>query len=102
MRGTVPPPSIAWTRFDCLPPLSPLDAKSMFLAINPALDDGDSKDEEYLDTLLAEMDYAPLAVRLLAQVSVGFSPLYMLKRWREEKTAILHIHPHHASVLDTL
>jgi hypothetical protein len=64
----------------------------MFLAINPALDDGDSKDEEYLDTLLAEMDYAPLAVRLLAQVSVGFSPLYMLKRWREEKTAILRIH----------
>ena len=42
--------------------------------------------------LLAEMDYVPLAVQLLAQVSIGFSPLHMLKRWKEEKTAMLHTH----------
>jgi tetratricopeptide (TPR) repeat protein len=92
MRGAVPPPSIVWTRFHCLPPLPPPDAKSMFLAINPTLNDGDGKDEEYLDTLLAEMDHVPLAVHLLAQISIGFSPLHMLKRWREEKTAMLRTH----------
>jgi hypothetical protein len=32
---------------------------------------------------LAEMDYVPLAVLLLAQVSIGFSPRYMLNCWRE-------------------
>lgn len=42
--------------------------------------------------LLKEMDYVPLAIQLLAQVSIGFSPLYVLKRWREEATAMLYIH----------
>jgi tetratricopeptide (TPR) repeat protein len=92
MRGAVPPLGIVWTRFESLPPLSPPAAKSLFLAINPSLNNRESKHEEYLDTLLAEMDHVPLAVRLLAQVSIGFSPLYMLKRWREETTAMLCTH----------
>jgi hypothetical protein len=73
MRGAVPPPGIVWTRFETLPPMSPPDAKNLFLAINSSLNAGDGKDDENLDTLLAEMDYVPLAVLLLAQVSIGFS-----------------------------
>ena len=82
IRVAVPPPSINWTRFYCLPPLAPPDAKSLFLAINPCLNGADNKSQESLDTLLAGVGYVPLAVRLLAQVSIGFSPVYMLKRWK--------------------
>jgi tetratricopeptide (TPR) repeat protein len=92
MRASVPPSGITWTHFDCLPQLSPTDAKQIFLAINPSSNDVDSRDEECLDKLLAEMDYVPLAVRLLAQVSIGFSLSYMLKWWKEERTAMLRIH----------
>jgi tetratricopeptide (TPR) repeat protein len=92
MRGTVPPAGIIWTRFKSLPPLSPADAKNMFLAINPSLDNAGCEGEQDLDMLLAEMDYIPLAVRLLAQVCIGFSSKYMLTRWREERTAMLRTH----------
>jgi len=89
MRGAVPLPGIVWTCFESLPPLLPPDAKSLFLAINSSLNAGDSKDDENLDSLLAEMNYVPLAVFLLAQVSIGFSPQYMLNRWREKQTVLL-------------
>jgi tetratricopeptide (TPR) repeat protein len=92
MRSAVPPPGIVWSRFENLPPMSPPDAKSLFLAINSSLNAGDGKEDENLDTLLAEMDYVPLAVMLLAQVSIGFSPRYMLNRWREKQTEILCTH----------
>jgi hypothetical protein len=92
MRGVVPPPGIIWTRFKSLPPLLPPDAKSLFLAINSSLNAGDGKDDENIDMLLAEMDYVPLAVLLLAQVSIGFSPRYMLNCWREKQTEILCTH----------
>jgi tetratricopeptide (TPR) repeat protein len=102
MRGTVPPSEVAWTCFGCLPQLPPPDAKKMFLAINPSLSDGGHGDEECLDKLLAEMDYVPLAVRLLAQVSIGFSPPYMLKWWSKEKTAMLHTHEGPPGRLDSV
>jgi tetratricopeptide (TPR) repeat protein len=92
MRGTIPPSGIVWTRFGCLPRLSSRDAKRVFLAINPSLSDGGRGDEECLDKLLEEMDYVPLAVQLLAQISIGFSSQYMLKRWNQEKTAMLCTH----------
>ena len=69
-----------WTQFDCLPQLPPPDAKRVVLAINPSLSDGGCGDEECLDKLLAEIDYVALAVRLFAQVSIGFSPLYKIGR----------------------
>ena len=92
IRAAVPPPSITWTCSNCLLPLAPADAKSLFLAINPSLIEEDTESHESLDTLLTELDYVPLAVHLLAQVNRGFSPHYMLKRWRDEKTAMLHTH----------
>jgi tetratricopeptide (TPR) repeat protein len=102
MRGTVPPSGIAWTRSHCLPQLPPPDAKRMFLAINTSLSNGGCGDEECLDKLLAEMDYVPLAVRLLAQVSIGFSPPYMLKWWNEEKTAMLRTYEGPPGRLDSV
>ena len=91
MRGAAPPAGVRWTQIDSLPPLSPKAAEEAFLAINPLSIDGniDSDNQCNLDILLKEMDYVPLAIRLLAQVSMGFSSQYMLKRWRTEKTALL-------------
>ena len=89
MRSAVPPPGIVWTRFESLLPLSPPDAKSLFLAIDSSLNAGD---DENLDMLLSEMGYVPLAVLLLAQVSIGFSPQYMLNRWKEKQTDLLCMH----------
>jgi hypothetical protein len=74
----------------------------MFLAINPSINIGDAKDEQQLDMLLAEMDYVPLAVQLLAHVCIGFSPQYMLKCWREEKTAMLCTHKVTADKLESI
>jgi hypothetical protein len=102
MRGTVPPSGIMWTRFSCLPQLPPPDAKRVVLAINPSLSDGGRGDEECLDKLLAELDYVALAVRLFAQVSIGFSPPYMLKWWNEEKTAMLRTHEGRPGRLDSV
>jgi tetratricopeptide (TPR) repeat protein len=102
MRGIVPPLGIVWTRFDTLPPLSHGACRAVFLAINPLWNDGDHSDRHNLDMLLSEMDYVPLAVRLLAQVSIGVSPSYMLERWRQEKTAILRIHEVHPSKLESI
>jgi hypothetical protein len=67
MRGASPPPGIIWTSFESLLPLSPPDTKSLFLAINSSPNAGDDGN---LDTLLSEMGYVPLAVLLLAQVSI--------------------------------
>jgi len=89
MRGSTPPWGIIWTRFDSLPPLPPQAAKDAFLAINSLSSDEDSGNRDSLDTLLEEMDYVPLAIRLLAQVSIGYSSRFVLKRWRQEKTAML-------------
>jgi hypothetical protein len=61
--------------------------KEAFLAINPLFSDKDNGD--VLEELLEEMDYVPLAIRLLASVSRGFRPQYILRRWKEEKIAIL-------------
>jgi hypothetical protein len=102
MRGTVPPSGIVWTCFGCLPQLPPPDAKRVVLAINLSLSDGGCGDEECLDKLLAEIDYVVLAVWLFAQVSIGFSPPYMLKWWNEEKMAMLRTHEGQPGRLDSV
>jgi hypothetical protein len=91
MRGAVPPYGIKWTHQHSLGPLAAPAAKEAFLAINPLFAGGDeSNDNRHdLEELLAEMDYVPLAIRLLASVSIGFSPQYILRRWKKEKIAML-------------
>lgn len=91
MRAAVPPPGIKWTFFESLPPISPPFAKEVFQAVNPAFRNCVENEDRILDDLLKEVDYIPLAIHLLAQVSFGFSAAFMLKRWREEKTEMLRL-----------
>src|SRR5262245_12931167 len=74
MRGSVSPSEIQWTQLEkssILPPLTPDAARSVFLAVNPAIHDLDS--DQDLDLLLQELDYVPLAIKLIAQVGKGHS-----------------------------
>lgn len=89
MRGAVPPYGIKWTHQHSLGPLAAPAAKDAFLAINPLFGDESNDNRHDLEELLAEMDYVPLAIRLLASVSIGFSPQYILRRWKNEKIGML-------------
>lgn len=89
MRASVPPPGIAWTVTEILPPLSPSSARDVFLKINDCSLHKSINDHKILDELLHELDYVPLAIHLLAQVSIGFPLAFSLKRWRDEKTGML-------------
>ncbi|KZP07302.1 TPR-like protein [Athelia psychrophila] len=91
MRATDPPTEIRWSWSETIPALSPASAKDAFLAIHGPLPSGSNSDDEVLDELLKELDYVPLAIHLLAQVSRGFKPPFMLKRWREKKTQMLRV-----------
>ena len=89
MRGSAPPYNIQWTKFPSLLPLAPAAAKAVFLAVNPV--SLDSTSEDSLDLLLQELDYVPLALILVAQVSTGQSCQHMLQRWRKEHTSLLQM-----------
>ncbi|KZP29403.1 TPR-like protein [Athelia psychrophila] len=91
MRATDPPTEIRWTWSETIPALSPTSAKDTFLAIHGQLPSGSNSDNEVLCELLKELDYVPLAIHLLAQVSRGFEPTFMLKRWRQRKTQMLRL-----------
>ncbi|KZP29446.1 hypothetical protein FIBSPDRAFT_1038827 [Athelia psychrophila] len=91
MRATYPPTEIQWSWSETIPVLSPASAKDAFLATHGPLSSGSNSDDEVLDELLKELDYVPLAIHLLAQVSRGFKPPFMLKRWREKKTQMLRV-----------
>ncbi|KAF7973045.1 hypothetical protein HWV62_16332 [Athelia sp. TMB] len=91
MRAAVPPPGIQWTFFEPLPPISPSSAKDVFQAVNPAFGNCAENESRGLGELLKELDYVPLAIHLLAQVSFGCSATFMLKRWREEKIEMLRL-----------
>jgi hypothetical protein len=89
MRGAVPPYGIKWTHHHSLGPLTAPAAKEAFLAINSLFGDESDDNRHELEELLAEVGYVPLAIRLLASVSIGFSPQYILRRWKKEKIAML-------------
>ncbi|KZP20446.1 TPR-like protein [Athelia psychrophila] len=91
MRATDPPSDIQWSWSEPIPVLSPASAKEVFLAIHGQLPRGTNDYDEVLEVLLKELDYVPLAIHLLAQVSRGFQPTFMLKRWRERRTQMLRL-----------
>ncbi|KZP17525.1 hypothetical protein FIBSPDRAFT_830544 [Athelia psychrophila] len=91
MRATTPPPGIRWTFFDSLPPLPAASAKEVFLAINRTFCDGSDDGNEVLDELLKELDYVPLAIHLLAHVSTDYTPRYVLKQWKKQRTRMLSL-----------
>ena len=91
MRATDAPAEIKWSYSETIPVLSPASAKELFIAINGQLPGGSTNDDTILNELLKELDYVPLAIHLLAQVSRGFKPISMLKRWRERRTQMLRL-----------
>ncbi|KAF7970895.1 hypothetical protein HWV62_22650 [Athelia sp. TMB] len=93
MRAANPPPGIRWTTSHNLSPLSPPHAKDVFLAINTTFVAVSDDETSILDELLRELDYVPLAIHLLAQISLGLSPAFVLKLWREQKTRLLCLDP---------
>ena len=82
MRADKPPSGINWTRVNTptLPPLHEEDARSVFLKLSPETTLGKT-----LDRLLAAIDYVPLAITLMANLSLyGETPGELLKRWNDK------------------
>ncbi|THV04630.1 hypothetical protein K435DRAFT_850698 [Dendrothele bispora CBS 962.96] len=92
MRGPDGPGDIPWERLgdeSGIPTLAPLPAKEAFKAF--AGDNLQSTDdsETEIDSLLYQLEYVPLAIRLSAQ-HVKRVPLQaLLRMWEEEKMSIL-------------
>ncbi|KAF7972923.1 hypothetical protein HWV62_16578 [Athelia sp. TMB] len=93
MRAASPPLGIRWTISHNLPPLFPSPARDVFLAINTAFTNVYNDENDVLDELLRELDYVPLAIHLLAQISLGLSAAFVLKQWREQRTRLLSLDP---------
>ena len=85
------PSNLSWTYEAEISPLSPEAARQTYLAIDSSRGDINSDSLKTLDELLKELDYVPLAIRLLATVGRGLSPSYLLGQWREEHTELLEL-----------
>ena len=59
------------------------------VSIHAAFCSGSSSDEQIVDKSLKELDYVPLAIHLLAQVSLDLTPEFTLKQWQKKKTQML-------------
>lgn len=99
-RISMLPTVISWTHHERISPLSPIAAEQTFFAINSSADDLDESEHRALDILLKELDYIPLAIRLLAAVGQGYSPSYLLQQWAAERTSLLHIRDHRLDSVD--
>lgn len=86
-RGNRPPPTtIKWDYSRKLPPLSPENAREVFLAITGNKFAADP----FLDKLVTAMDRVPLAIKLLAHRATFETELeHLWKLWRDKGTAIL-------------
>ena len=85
------PSNLSWTYEAEIAPLSLEAARQTYLAIDSSRGDVNSDSLKTLDELLKELDYVPLAIRLLATVGRGLSPSYLLGQWREERTELLEL-----------
>ena len=85
------PSNLSWIYEAEISPLSLEAARQTYLTINSSLRDTNSESLKVLNELLKEIDYVPLAIRLLATVGRGFSPSYLLGQWREECTKLLEL-----------
>ena len=83
------PSNLSWTYKEEISPLSPEAARQTYLAIDSSRGDMNDDSLKILDELLEELDYVPLAIRLLATVGSGLSFTYLLGQWREERTELL-------------
>ncbi|THU82573.1 hypothetical protein K435DRAFT_691262, partial [Dendrothele bispora CBS 962.96] len=91
MRGPDGPGSVEWYKLGTgsgIPPLSVDAARKVFCAIAGNRPDLSEKTEA-VDKLLKELDYVPLAIRLIAQ-RARTSPIEsLLRMWKDGKTSIL-------------
>ena len=85
------PSNLSWTYEAEIVPLSPEAARQTYLAIDSSRGDMNSDSLKTLDELLKELDYVPLAIRLLATVGRGLSPSYLLGKWREGRTELMEL-----------
>ena len=83
------PSNLSWTYKEEIVPLSPEAARQTYLAIDISRGDMNDNSLKILDELLKELDYVPLAIRLLATVGSGLSLTYILGQWMEERTELL-------------
>ena len=83
------PSNLSWTDKEEIAPLSPEAARQTYLAIDSSRGEMNDDNLKILDELLKELDYVPLAIRLLATVGIGLSLTYILGQWREERTELL-------------
>ena len=85
------PSNLSWTFEAEIVPLSLEAARQTYLTIDSSRGEMNSDSLKILDELLKELDYVPLAIRLLATVGKGFSLSYLLEQWREEHTELLDL-----------
>ncbi|KAF7964520.1 hypothetical protein HWV62_6263, partial [Athelia sp. TMB] len=102
MRAANPPPGVQWTWHSTLSILSPEAARNVFLTINPMFCCGSSSGDEILSELLREVDYVPLAIHLLAQVSLDLTPQSTLRQWQKKKTQMLTLDQFTADRLESV
>ncbi|THV05815.1 hypothetical protein K435DRAFT_588558, partial [Dendrothele bispora CBS 962.96] len=91
MRGPDGPGNIGWYKLGTesgIPPLSADAARDMFFAIAGNKFDVSEKTEA-VDKLLKELDYVPLAIRLISQRAKTIPPESLLRMWEDGKTSIL-------------
>ncbi|KAK7044337.1 NB-ARC domain-containing protein [Favolaschia claudopus] len=87
MRGAERPGSVLWTR-PFLPPLHPLTDKAAQLVFLDITDQAPENDVEIFE-LLKLTDNIPLAITLIAHISVFEGYDTLLSRWRTENTSLL-------------
>ena len=85
------PSNLSWTYEAEIVPPSPEAARQTYLAIDSSRGDMNSDSLKTLDELLKELDYVPLAIRLLVTVGRGLSPSYLLGKWREGRTELMEL-----------
>ncbi|THU95547.1 hypothetical protein K435DRAFT_859421 [Dendrothele bispora CBS 962.96] len=91
MRGLDGPGNIEWYKLGTesgIPPLSIDAARKMFFAIAGNKSDLLEK-TEVIDKLVKELDYVPLAIRLIAQRARTSQLESLLRMWKDGKTSIL-------------
>lgn len=74
----------------------------MFLAINSETFDTSEDSQWLLSELLKAVDHVPLAIHLLAHVSIGLLPHQVMDRWRNEKSSMLSVSSKTAHKLESV
>ncbi|THU84259.1 TPR-like protein [Dendrothele bispora CBS 962.96] len=90
MRGPDGPGDIPWERLgdqSGIPTLLPLPAKEAFKAFAKLQSSDDS--ESQIDSLLYQLEYVPLAIRLSAQHVKKIPLEALIKMWEKDKTSVL-------------